>query len=153
VTEGIWMTEEQREIRRKKRVIEYAEKNGNIKTACRRFGIARSTFYLWRDRLPGVRRRGVEASDVRLPQSPKQDPGRGGGEDLAPSPDLPHGPDSHCLVLGAVPRHQDIGRDGLPCLQAARPQSTTESYGAASGTHTATRNRSLATTSRWTSSS
>ena len=44
------MTEDQREIRRKKRVIEYAEKNGNIKTACRRFGIARSTFYLWRDR-------------------------------------------------------------------------------------------------------
>ena len=44
------MSEDQREIRRKKRVIEYAEKNGNIKTACRRFGIARSTFYLWRDR-------------------------------------------------------------------------------------------------------
>ena len=44
------MTEEQREVRRKKRVLEYAEKNGNIKTACRRFGIARSTFYLWRDR-------------------------------------------------------------------------------------------------------
>ncbi len=38
------MTEIQREIKRKKRVIEYAEKNGNIKTACRRFGIARSTF-------------------------------------------------------------------------------------------------------------
>ena len=44
------MTEEQRGVRRKKRVLEYAEKNGNIKTACRRFGIARSTFYLWRDR-------------------------------------------------------------------------------------------------------
>ena len=44
------MTEEQREVRRKKRVLEYADKNGNIKTACRRFGIARSTFYLWRDR-------------------------------------------------------------------------------------------------------
>ncbi|MBW2244612.1 MAG: helix-turn-helix domain-containing protein [Deltaproteobacteria bacterium] len=44
------MADDQREIRRKKRVIEYAEKNGNIKTACRRFGIARSTFYLWRDR-------------------------------------------------------------------------------------------------------
>ncbi len=44
------MTEFQREIKRKKRVIEYAEKNGNINTACRRFGIARSTFYLWRDR-------------------------------------------------------------------------------------------------------
>ncbi len=44
------MTEFQREVKRKKGVIEYAEKNGNIKTACRRFGIARSTFYLWRDR-------------------------------------------------------------------------------------------------------
>ncbi len=43
-------TEEQREIKRKKRAIEYAEKNGKIKNACRRFGTARSTFYLWRDR-------------------------------------------------------------------------------------------------------
>jgi transposase-like protein len=50
MAEGIYMTEDQREIRRKKRVIDYAEKNGNIKIACRRFGIARSTFYLWRDR-------------------------------------------------------------------------------------------------------
>ena len=39
------MTEDQREIRRKKRVLEYAEKIGNIKTTCHRFGIARSTFY------------------------------------------------------------------------------------------------------------
>ena len=41
--------EDQREIKRKKRVIEYAEKNGNIKTACRRFGIAR-------ERLLSIRR-------------------------------------------------------------------------------------------------
>ena len=45
------MTEDQREIRRKKRVIEYSEKNGDIKTACRRFGIAKSTFYVWRERI------------------------------------------------------------------------------------------------------
>ncbi len=44
------MTAGQREIRRKRRVLEYAEKHGNINTTCRRFGIARSTFYLWRDR-------------------------------------------------------------------------------------------------------
>jgi hypothetical protein len=42
VNRRIEVTEIQREIKRKKRVIEYAEKNGNIKTACRRFGIARS---------------------------------------------------------------------------------------------------------------
>jgi len=44
------MTEVQREIRRKKRVIEHAEKIGHVGRACRHFGIARSTFYLWRDR-------------------------------------------------------------------------------------------------------
>ena len=44
------MTEDQREIRRKKRVIEYAEHIGHVGRACRRLGIARSTFYLWRDR-------------------------------------------------------------------------------------------------------
>ncbi|MBW1684670.1 MAG: helix-turn-helix domain-containing protein [Deltaproteobacteria bacterium] len=44
------MTEVQREIRLSKRVIEYAEKIGNVGRACRHFGIARSTFYLWRDR-------------------------------------------------------------------------------------------------------
>ena len=44
------MNEEQREIRRKKRVIAYAESNGNVNRACRRFGVARSTFYLWRER-------------------------------------------------------------------------------------------------------
>jgi len=42
VNRRIEVTEFQREIKRKKRVIEYAEKNGNIKTACRRFGIATS---------------------------------------------------------------------------------------------------------------
>ena len=34
------MTEDQREISRKKRVIEYAEKIGHVGRACRHFGIA-----------------------------------------------------------------------------------------------------------------
>ncbi len=44
------MTEDQREIRRKKRVLEYAERVGNNNIACRRFGTARSTLYVWRAR-------------------------------------------------------------------------------------------------------
>ncbi len=44
------MTKDQREIRRKKRVLEYAERIGNINKACRYFGVARSSFYVWRDR-------------------------------------------------------------------------------------------------------
>ena len=44
------MTRDQREIHRKKRVLEYAERIGNINKACRYFGVARSSFYEWRDR-------------------------------------------------------------------------------------------------------
>jgi hypothetical protein len=37
------MTHEQREIHRKKRILEYAERIGNINKTCRYFGVARST--------------------------------------------------------------------------------------------------------------
>lgn len=43
------MNEEQREVRKRLRVLEYAERTGNIRKSCRYFGIARSTFYRWRD--------------------------------------------------------------------------------------------------------
>jgi transposase-like protein len=44
------MTHDQREIHRKKRVLEYAERVGNINKTCRYFGVAKSIFYLWRER-------------------------------------------------------------------------------------------------------
>ncbi len=44
------MTNAQREIHRKKRIIEYAEWIGNVHKTCRYLGVARSTFYLWRER-------------------------------------------------------------------------------------------------------
>jgi hypothetical protein len=37
------MTHDQREIHRKKRILEYAERVGNINKTCRYFGVARST--------------------------------------------------------------------------------------------------------------
>jgi hypothetical protein len=46
----IEVTEFQREIKQKKRVIEQVKKSGNIEAACRRCGIVRSTLDLWRDR-------------------------------------------------------------------------------------------------------
>jgi len=77
MAKGIRMTNEQREIHRKKRIIEYAERTGNIHRACRYFGVARSTFYLWRDRyreflhsrLPSTSAHGgtVPDTDARVP--------------------------------------------------------------------------------------
>jgi transposase len=42
------MNDQQREIQRRLHVIKYAEKLGNVRKACRYFGIARSTFYRWK---------------------------------------------------------------------------------------------------------
>ena len=42
------MDQDQREIRRKRRILEHAQKTGNIIRTCRYFGVSRSTFYLWR---------------------------------------------------------------------------------------------------------
>lgn len=45
----IRMTHDQREIHRKKRIIEHAERVRKVNKTGRYFGVARSTFYLWRD--------------------------------------------------------------------------------------------------------
>ena len=42
------MLREDREIRRKMRIFEYAEETGNIRKTCRHFGIPRSLFYVWK---------------------------------------------------------------------------------------------------------
>lgn len=43
------MNEQERDIKRKRCVLERVERTGNIYETCRDFGIARSTFYVWQD--------------------------------------------------------------------------------------------------------
>jgi len=45
------MTNDQREIRRKLRVLQHAEESGNVHKTCRYFGIGRASFYRWRHAL------------------------------------------------------------------------------------------------------
>ena len=42
------MNEAQRDTFRKKRVLEHADRIGNVRKACRYFGVSKSPFYLWR---------------------------------------------------------------------------------------------------------
>jgi transposase InsO family protein len=51
------MNNDQREIQRKLRVLEHADRIGSIAKTCRYFGIGRASFYRWRD---AYRRHGVE---------------------------------------------------------------------------------------------
>ena len=47
--EEVSITNEERDIQRKLRVLQHAEKIDNARKACRYFGIGRSSFYRWRD--------------------------------------------------------------------------------------------------------
>ena len=41
------ITDDQREIRRKLRVLEYAELSGDVSKTCQHFGVGRASFYRW----------------------------------------------------------------------------------------------------------
>ena len=43
------MNANDREIRRKQRILEHAVESGNVAKTCRYFGIPRSSFYRWRN--------------------------------------------------------------------------------------------------------
>ena len=43
------MTHDQREIRRKLRILQHAEMIGDVSRTCRYFGIDRASFYRWRE--------------------------------------------------------------------------------------------------------
>ena len=43
------MKAKEREIRRKKRILDHAVESGNVAKTCRYFGIPRSSFYRWRN--------------------------------------------------------------------------------------------------------
>ena len=115
------MTHDQREIHRKKRILEYAERVGNINKTCRYFGVARSTFYLRRDRYRELGEEGLRSCRCGPHNHPNKTPDevvekilhlRGtyhmgpirivwylrryhlkstGAQPIAPLPDSPHG--------------------------------------------------------------
>jgi hypothetical protein len=48
--EEILMTQPERDIRRKLRILKHAEESGNVAKTCRYFGISRSAYYVWKQR-------------------------------------------------------------------------------------------------------
>ncbi len=58
------MTNAEREINRKLRILNHAEESGNIAKTCRYFGIPRSLFYVWRE---AYRQHGNEGLKCKKP--------------------------------------------------------------------------------------
>jgi transposase InsO family protein len=63
----MFMNKDQREIKRKLRILRHADETGHIERTCRYFGVGRSSFYRWRD---SYRKHGV-AGLVNRPPIPK----------------------------------------------------------------------------------
>lgn len=64
------MTHAQRDIKRKLKVLEYAQEVGNISKACRYFGISRQSFYQWKRALAEEGEQGLVNSKP-CPENPK----------------------------------------------------------------------------------
>ena len=64
------MTKSQRDIRRKLRVLEFAQEMGNISKACRYFGISRESYYRWKKALSEKGEAGLINSKP-CPENPK----------------------------------------------------------------------------------
>ena len=45
------MTDQERDVQRKLKVLRHAEQTGNIAKTCRYFGIGRASFYRWKNRV------------------------------------------------------------------------------------------------------
>lgn len=60
----------QRDIKRKLKVLEYAQEIGNISKTCRYFGISRQSFYAWKKALAEKREDGLINSKP-CPENPK----------------------------------------------------------------------------------
>ena len=82
------MTRDQREIHRKKRVLKYADKVGNINKACRYFGVSRSSFYEWRNRLRELGDEGLKSRRCCPHKHPNKTPDEVVEIDPASTPDL-----------------------------------------------------------------
>ena len=68
------MDQDQREIRRRRRILEHARKTGNIMKACGYSGVSRSTFYLWKRAYQAGGEQGLVRKKPIPHQMPNQTP-------------------------------------------------------------------------------
>jgi len=68
------VTDESRYIKRKLYVLNYAKQVGDVKKACRYFGIARSTFYEWRNQYKNGGEEGLARKKTGSVNHPKRTP-------------------------------------------------------------------------------
>jgi hypothetical protein len=69
------MTTDEREINRRRRILDHADESGNVAKTCRYFGIPRSLFYVWRNAYRQHGDEGLRRRKVHTKRYNKQVPG------------------------------------------------------------------------------
>lgn len=144
------MTDEERDIQRKLRVLQHAEKVGNARKACRYFGIGRSSFYRWRDAYQKLGEASLKNAKS-IPKNPANQTPTEIVEKVLYLRRVSPRADQDRLVFGALPRHQNLGCRGLPS-SAMASTACPEAHECVNCTPSAIKNRCQDITSKWTSS-
>ncbi len=142
------MTNDQRAIHRKKRIIEYADRIGNVHKTCRYFGVARSTFYLWRDRFRELGDEGLRSRRCSPHNHPNKTPEMVVDKILHLRRTYHMGP---IRIVWYLERYHGIKTLLQPSIGSASGMASTDSRTASDGapyTRTAMRSRFPATTYR-----
>ena len=127
------MKAEEREIRRKRRVLEHAVASGNVATRCRYFGVPRSSFYRWRN---VYLEHGEEALRCKKPiakSHPNQTPDEIVEKILHLRRKYHLGPGKDHVVHGALSSDGSFGCYYLPSPQTARCKSIAWQGGVSKG--------------------
>ena len=147
------VTDDQREIRRKLRVLAHAEASGNVSRTCRYFGVGRATFYRWRTAYRAKGETGLAYGRSIPHNHPNKTPPAVAKKVLHLRRKYHLGPTRiswymeryHGTRISDAGVYRILKRNGLNRL----PRGTRCARSIRSGTTS----RFLATTSRWTSSS
>jgi hypothetical protein len=115
------VTQAQRDINRKLRLLRYAYEIGSISKTCQYFGISRQSYYSWKKAFAEKGEEGLVNSKP-CPENPKLRTPTEIEEKIPYLRNISFGPASDVLVFGALPRHQNIQLQSLLRTDRARPQ-------------------------------
>ena len=102
------MSDQERDVQRKLKVLRHAEHTGNIAKTCRYFGIGRASFYRWKTEYQQRGESGL-VNAKPIPKNPaNQTPPEIVEKILYFASQIPPRTNPHCLVSGALSQHQNL---------------------------------------------
>ena len=148
------MNANDREIRRKQRILEHAVESGNVAKTCRYFGIPRSSFYRWHKVYLEHGEEGLRCKKPIAKSHPNQTPDEIVEKILYLRAEISPRASEDYVVHGPLPSDASLGCHHLSSPQTARCKSIAWQGGVSKGPYeTLPQNRCRATTSKWMLSS